>query len=31
MAELVAVRGALGLPVERDLYWQPRPLVECLR
>ncbi|MFQ5382211.1 MAG: DUF2958 domain-containing protein [Dehalococcoidia bacterium] len=31
MAELVAVRGALGLPLERDLYWQPRPLAECLR
>jgi hypothetical protein len=31
MAELVTVRGALGLPVERDLYWQPRPLAECLR
>ena len=31
MAELVAVRGALGLPVERDLSWQPCPLAECLR
>jgi hypothetical protein len=31
MAELAAIRGALGLPVERDLFWQPRPLSECLR
>lgn len=30
MAELTAVRGRLGLPVERDLYWQPRRLTECL-
>ena len=31
MAKLVAVHGALGLPIERDLYWRPRPLAECLR
>ena len=31
MAELVAVRGRFGLPFERDLYWTPRPLAECLR
>ena len=27
--ELEAVRGPLGLPIERDLYWQPRPISEC--
>jgi len=26
MEELVAVRGAFGLPIERDLYWKPVPL-----
>ena len=31
MAELVAIRSPFGLPIERDLYWQPRPLTECLR
>jgi hypothetical protein len=31
MAELVAIRSRFGLPIERDLYWQPRPLTECLR
>ena len=29
MAELVAYRGQFGLPIERDLHWQPRPLAEC--
>ncbi len=29
MAEIVALRGGFGLPVERDLYWEPRPLCEC--
>lgn len=29
MAELVAFRGRFGLPIERDLYWSPRPLAEC--
>ena len=29
MAELVAHRGRFGLPIERDLYWTPRPLSEC--
>jgi hypothetical protein len=29
MAELVAFRGRMGLPIERDLYWTPRPLAEC--
>ena len=26
ISELEAVRGPLGLPVERDLYWTPKPL-----
>ncbi len=26
LAELRAVRGPKGLPVERDLHWTPRPL-----
>ena len=29
MAELVQIRGQFGLPIERDLYWEPRPLSEC--
>ena len=30
MAELVAFRDSrFGLPIERDLYWEPRPLAEC--
>ena len=28
LSELEQVRGPLGLPVERDLYWQPRTLQE---
>ena len=28
MAELVAFRGSLGLPIERDLHWERRPLSE---
>jgi len=28
LSELESVRGALGLPVERDLYWQPKTLQE---
>lgn len=28
MAEVVALRGGLGLPVERDLHWTPKPLRE---
>jgi hypothetical protein len=31
MAELVDHRGLFGLPLERDLYWSPRPLAECVR
>ncbi len=28
MQEIVEVRGVLGLPLERDLYWAPRKLSE---
>ena len=28
LAELQAVRGPWGLPIERDLYWKPKPLDE---
>ena len=28
LAEVEHVRGPLGLPVERDLYWSPTPLSE---
>jgi hypothetical protein len=31
LVELSAVRGMLGLPVERDLYWKPKPLSHCYR
>ena len=27
--EVASARGPLGLPVERDLYWQPTPLSQC--
>ena len=28
LAEIVAARGPHGLPIERDLYFQPKPLEE---
>lgn len=28
LSELKKVRGPLGLPIERDLYWQPKTLEE---
>ena len=28
LAELESVRGPMGLPIERDLYWQPKTLEE---
>lgn len=28
LSELAHVRGGLNLPIERDLYFQPRPLAE---
>ncbi len=28
LRELTHARGPLGLPIERDLYWQPTPLQE---
>ena len=30
LSELKRVRGPLGLPIERDLYWQPVPLANLL-
>jgi hypothetical protein len=30
LSELTKVRGILGLPVERDLYWQPQPLFKLM-
>ena len=27
--ELKSVRGAYGLPVERDMYWDEKPLSQC--
>jgi hypothetical protein len=29
LSELKSVRGALGLPVERDRWFSPKPLSEC--
>lgn len=29
LSELMKVRGALGLPVERDMHWNPKPLSQC--
>ena len=29
LAELEQIRGPLGLPIERDLYFQPNPLSRC--
>ncbi|NQV28302.1 MAG: DUF2958 domain-containing protein [Rhodopirellula sp.] len=29
LKELEGIRGQLGLPVERDLFWTPRPLSRC--
>ena len=28
LSEMESVRGPLGLPIERDLYWQPKTLKE---
>jgi len=30
LSELLSVRGPLGLPVERDLYFVPKPLNELM-
>lgn len=27
--ELESVCGPLGLPIERDLHWQPKPVSQC--
>ena len=29
LSQLQEIRGALGLAVERDLYWTPRPISQC--
>ena len=29
LSQLKTVRGALGLPVERDLWWKAKPLSQC--
>jgi hypothetical protein len=29
LTEIEQIRGALRLPVERDIYWEPRPVREC--
>jgi len=29
LSQLKQVRGALGLPVERDIWWQAKPLSQC--
>jgi len=29
MEELVNLRGRFGLPIERDLWWEPKPLSQC--
>ena len=29
LAEMQSVRGPLGIGLERDLHWTPRPLREC--
>lgn len=31
LAELESVRGPLGLPIERDLYFEPRPLSQVVK
>jgi len=29
LSQLEQVKGALGLGIERDLYWKPKPLSQC--
>lgn len=31
LAELAAIRGTWGLPVERDKYWTPVPVIEVIK
>jgi len=31
LSELESVRGPLGLPIERDLYWQPKTLAQIMK
>lgn len=30
LSELQSVRGKLGLPVERDMHWKPKPLKDVI-
>ena len=29
LSELESIRGPMGLPIERDLYFDPKPLSKC--
>jgi hypothetical protein len=29
LSELQSVTGPFGLPIERDVFWDPKPLSEC--
>ena len=29
LSQLEEIRGSLGLAIERDLYWTPKPLSQC--
>jgi hypothetical protein len=29
LEEMESVKGPLGLPIERDLHWTPKPLSQC--
>lgn len=29
LSELETIKGSMGLPVERDLYWNEKPISEC--
>jgi len=31
LSELESVRGPLGLPIERDLYWSPKTLAQVMQ
>lgn len=31
LGQLKEIKGALGLPIERDMHWRPKPLSECTR
>jgi len=31
LSQLKSVKGALGLPVERDMHWSDKPLSKCIK